>query len=143
MLTTERHFRVVQLFCIVVVLTCFQVALRMDATSPEITTIHWVLIGMGVWAIVSGFIVERQIVGHPNKVRSRSTRIDSSQSLESRKSHSRCECYFGCMLGPSPAREWWSSIYRLHVFRRRRIAALDLETQLTGTTKQPARWRIL
>jgi hypothetical protein len=52
MLTTERHFRVMQVFCILVVLTCFRVALRVDKTSPEITPIQWLLIGMGVWAIL-------------------------------------------------------------------------------------------
>ena len=61
MLTTERHFRVLQVFCILAVLTCFQVALKVDKTSPEITPMEWFLIGMGGWAIASGFILERKM----------------------------------------------------------------------------------
>lgn len=74
MLTTERHFRVMQGFCILVVLTCYRVALTVDKTSPEITPIQWVLIGMGVWAIASGFILERQVLRDPDRARRRSTR---------------------------------------------------------------------
>ena len=74
MLTTERHFRVMQVFCILLVLTCFQVALRVDKTSPEITPIQWLLIGMGVWAIPSGFFLERQVLRDPDRARRRSTR---------------------------------------------------------------------
>jgi hypothetical protein len=51
MLTTERQFRIAQVFCILVVLACFQVALRVDKTSPEMTPIQWILVAMGVWAI--------------------------------------------------------------------------------------------
>jgi hypothetical protein len=72
--STERQFRVVQVFCVLIVLACFQVALRVDKTSTEITPTQWALIGMGVWAIVSGFILERQIVHPPNRPRRRSTR---------------------------------------------------------------------
>jgi hypothetical protein len=74
MLKTERQFRVVQMFCILVVLACFQVALKLVQTSPEITPIQWVLVGMGVWAIFSGFMLEREIVGYPNRVRRPSAR---------------------------------------------------------------------
>jgi hypothetical protein len=69
MLTTTRHFRIVQVFCIFVVLCSFQVALRVDKTSPEVTPLQWVWIGMGVWATVSGFILERQIVRYPKRSR--------------------------------------------------------------------------
>jgi hypothetical protein len=74
MLTTERHFRVVQVLCVLVVLACFQVALKVDKTSTEITPIHWIVIGMGVWAIMSGFIVERKIVSYPKTASHPSTR---------------------------------------------------------------------
>lgn len=74
MLTTERHFRVVQIFCFLVVLACFQVALKVDRTSRRITPIQWVLIGLAVWAIVSGFVLEHQIMRYPNKARRPSTR---------------------------------------------------------------------
>src|SRR5713101_2505801 len=74
MLMTERHFRVVQVFCILVVIACFQVAMKVTKTSTEITSIQWVVIAMGLWAILSGFVLQRQIVGHPNKLRRRSTR---------------------------------------------------------------------
>ena len=68
MLITERHFRVVQVFCILVVLACFQVAVKVDTTSTKLTPIQWVVIAMGVWAILSGFILERKIVGYPKRV---------------------------------------------------------------------------
>lgn len=74
MLKTERQFRVVQVFCILVVLASFRVASKLDQTSPEITPLQWVLIGMGVWAIFSGFMLERQIVSNPNRVRRPSAR---------------------------------------------------------------------
>jgi hypothetical protein len=74
MLTTERHFRVVQVFCILVVLACVQIAVKVTKTSAEITLIQWVVIAMGLWAIVSGFTLQRQIVGHSDKPRKRSTR---------------------------------------------------------------------
>ena len=48
MLTTVRQFRVVQVFCILVVLACFRVALKMGTNSTEITPIHWVVIAMGL-----------------------------------------------------------------------------------------------
>ncbi|MGA8430838.1 MAG: hypothetical protein WB729_13525 [Candidatus Sulfotelmatobacter sp.] len=67
MLTAERHFRLVQIFCILVVLACFQVALKVDKISPEMTPIQWVVIVMGVWAIMSGFILERKIVSYPKR----------------------------------------------------------------------------
>jgi hypothetical protein len=69
MLKTERQFRIAQLFCIVVVLACFQVSLKVDKTSPEITPIQWILVAMGVWAIFSGFLLERQIVSYPKMAR--------------------------------------------------------------------------
>jgi hypothetical protein len=74
MLTTERHFRVLQVFCILVVLTCLQVALKVDRASPEITPMQWFLIGMGVWAIASGFILERKILRDPKMSGRRSAR---------------------------------------------------------------------
>jgi len=74
MLTTERHFRVLQVICIVVVLTCFRVALKVDKTSPEVTPVQWLSIGMGFWAIASGFIIERKICHGPDKSSRRPTR---------------------------------------------------------------------
>lgn len=74
MLTTERHFRLVQVFCILVVLACFQVALKQDKTSSEMTSVQWVSIAMGVWAIFSGFVLERQIIRYPTRVQRPSTR---------------------------------------------------------------------
>lgn len=74
MLNTERHFRVVQVWCILVVLVCFQVALKVDKTCSEITPFQWLLIGMGVWAIISGFMLEHLMITYPNRVRRPSTR---------------------------------------------------------------------
>lgn len=74
MLTTERHFRLIQVFCVIVVLACFQVALKINKTSPQITPIQWVVIGMGVWATMSGFILERKIVSYPKRASRPSTR---------------------------------------------------------------------
>jgi uncharacterized membrane protein len=74
MLTTERQFRIAQVFCVLVVLACLQVALKVDKTSPEITPIQWILVAMGVWAIFSGFLLERQIVNYPKRVRRPSAR---------------------------------------------------------------------
>jgi hypothetical protein len=71
-LRTERHLRIVQVFCILVVVVCVQIALKVNKTSSEITPIQWILIGMGVWAIFSGFILERKIIR--NWVRRPSTR---------------------------------------------------------------------
>ncbi len=73
MLTTERHFRAVQMFCILTVLTCVRVAMKVSCTSTEITTFQWVVIALGLWAIPSGFFLQRTIVGHSDKLR-RSTR---------------------------------------------------------------------
>ena len=74
MLTTERHFRLVQVFCILVVLACFQVALKRDKTSSEMTPVQWLSIAMGVWAIFSGFVLERKIVRYPARVQRPATR---------------------------------------------------------------------
>jgi len=74
MLTNERQFRVVQVWFGLVVLVCFQVALKVNKTCPEITPFHWVVIGMGVWGIVSGFMFERRMVSYPNRVHRPSTR---------------------------------------------------------------------
>lgn len=74
MLKTERQFRIAQVFCILVVLACFQVALRVDNTSPEITPIQWIVVAMGVWAIFSGFLLERQIVSYSKRARRPSAR---------------------------------------------------------------------
>jgi hypothetical protein len=128
MLTTTRHFRIVQVFCILVVLSSFQVALKVDKTSLEVTPLQWVLIGMGVWATISGFILERQIVRYPNKSRP-STRSTTVQSLESRRPDSRCERHFSCRLGANPTQEWWPGADRQHFLHRRRIVTPDMETQ--------------
>jgi hypothetical protein len=115
MLTTERHFRVVQVFCILVVLTCFRVALMVDKTSPEITAIQWILIGMGVWAILSGFILERQIVRHPNKAPRRSTRSTPfsrwrAGNLVRVASAASVACW-GLILRENGGRSWIANIF--------------------------------
>lgn len=74
MLTTERQFRAIQIFCIVIVFTCIRVAMEVSCTSGEITRFQWVVIAFGLWAIPSGFLLQRQIVGHSDKRRRRSTR---------------------------------------------------------------------
>jgi hypothetical protein len=65
MLTTERHFRIVQLFCILEVLTCLRVSLKVHKTSPGMTPTHWFLIVMALWAIFAGFALERRILHGP------------------------------------------------------------------------------
>ena len=72
--TTERHFRAIQMFCILTVFTCVRVAMKVSCTSPEITRFQWVVIALGLWAIPSGFLLQRQIVGHSDKPGRRSTR---------------------------------------------------------------------
>jgi hypothetical protein len=74
MLTTERHLRAVQMFCILTVLTCVRVATKVSFTSTDMTAFQWAVIALGLWAIPSGFSLQRQIVGHPGKSRRRSTR---------------------------------------------------------------------
>ena len=70
-----RHFRVIQMFCILTVASCVRVAMKVSGTSPEITRFQWVVIALGLWAIPSGFLLQRQIVGHSDKPGRRSTRF--------------------------------------------------------------------
>jgi hypothetical protein len=67
MLTTKRHFHAVQLFCILAVTASAQLAMKVNKSTTGITPIQWVVIVMGLWAIPSGFLVERQIVGKSGK----------------------------------------------------------------------------
>jgi uncharacterized membrane protein len=67
MLTTERHFRIAQVFCMLVVLACVQLAVNITKTSSEITVLHWVLMAMAAWAMVSGFTLQRKIISHSDR----------------------------------------------------------------------------
>ena len=129
MLKTERQFRVVQMFCILVVLACFQVALKLVQTSPEITPIQWVLVGMGVWAIFSGFMLERQIVGYPNRVRRPSARSTPFSRWRAGNLVRVASATSVPLWGPDPARERWPLVNRVHFLRHRRIVASSVETE--------------
>jgi hypothetical protein len=74
MLTTKRHFHAVQLFCILAVIASARLAMKVNKSSTGITPIQWVVIVMGLWAIPSGFLVERQIFGKSDKAGRRSRR---------------------------------------------------------------------
>lgn len=73
MLTNERHFRILQLCCIVTVLVFFRFGRAVADTATEPTLMRWVVIGMGVWASTAGFILERKIVRSGARSSNRST----------------------------------------------------------------------
>lgn len=67
MLTNVRHFNAVKMFCILAVIASTRVMLKVNKPSAGITLVQWIVIAIGVWAIPSGFLIERQILGKTNK----------------------------------------------------------------------------
>jgi hypothetical protein len=74
MLTNVRHFYAVKVFCLLAVVASAQVTLKNTKPSTQITPIQWVVIAMGLWAIPSGFLVERQILGRTDRPSPRTSR---------------------------------------------------------------------
>jgi hypothetical protein len=74
MSTPERQLRLVQVACILVVLTCLKVAMGVEISPGEITWVQWVVMAVALWAAVSGFTLQRQIVRHSDRPSRRPTR---------------------------------------------------------------------
>jgi len=65
--TPGRQLRMVQIVCILIVLTSIRVAMEVRKTSGVVTWVQWIVIVMAVWAAISGFTLQRQIVGRSNR----------------------------------------------------------------------------
>jgi hypothetical protein len=72
--TPERHLRLGQFACLLVILTCFKVAMGVEKSSREVTWVQWVVIAMALWAAVSGVTLQCRIVRHHDKPRRGPTR---------------------------------------------------------------------
>ena len=50
-------------------------ATKVSCTTTEITRFHWAVIALGLWAIPSGFVTQRLIVGQFGEARDESSRF--------------------------------------------------------------------
>jgi hypothetical protein len=67
MFTNAQHFQLLKVFCILGVVASARVMLKIIKPSSGITIIQCFVIAMGIWAIASGFLLERRILSRPDK----------------------------------------------------------------------------
>lgn len=70
-----RQLRIVQIACILLVLSCVVLTVRKPTNHGEATPVHWLITVAAIYCAVSGFTVQRKLVTGPTRsqIKGRST----------------------------------------------------------------------
>ena len=69
MTVSERKFRFLQLFCILVVVTCIRISIKVQGTTGGSLFIQWAVFMLALSCVVQGFMLQRRIINLDPSIR--------------------------------------------------------------------------